>query len=485
MTPKNVLHSAIILFTAAGGNLLRTADIPCEEQVICPVDSPTPTAETYCKTPQLWFEADSASGASGDVVGVTFSLHFAPELDLEFTSIALAVCHDPSLTELVGEPVYSEEILERNPIMIQFLPVQEGQNPRHEGYGFYSWFSVLRDRSPVLDGLPLMTVYYRLIGFPRESTEISFCDGSLIFGPNPCNLNGVLNVEIGGVIWPLISTRNRNATLTILSGPATHPDRPPEPPEATVYPEVPTSDEVNLRVRLGNAVATPGERDVPVEVFVSADVEYTGVIVPIDLDERYVRVARVEDHFLAGTGLFDNEDAVPGAQPDEGYAVIVSSLIGKRRIAPAGEEFHAATLYLDVLPAAAEVEETRLEVRPVGGRAGDPFVIVRHLSGDAAAPVEARGEFGAVSIAPGVLAVRASLEALAGDANFDGGFDVSDAIAVLGHLFLGTAAPLCPPAADYDQDGELLISDPIRMLGVLFLGGPPPGAGEGGRVACR
>lgn len=315
---------------------------------------------------------------------------------------------------------------------------------------------------------------------------MAFCDGEVLKrGPEPCSFNGIADVSIRDFCWPLLSTRNRDGLLTILDGPATHPDRPPEPPEAVVYPEVPTSDEVNLRVRIADAVGVPGERNVPVEVHVTADVEYTGVVIPIDFDERYVRVARVEDHFASGTASFDNEDAVPGAQSDEGYVVIASSILGKRRIAAAGEELHAATLYLDILEGASEVPQTLLEARPVGGRAGSPFVVVRHLEGSAAEPVEVGGQFGAVSIEPGVLALRASAETVPGDANWSGGFDISDPIAVLGYLFLGGEALLCPPAADYNGDGEVMISDPIRMLGVLFGGEAPPTTRDGGLVTCR
>jgi hypothetical protein len=344
----------------------------------------------------------------------------------------------------------------------------------------------MRDRSPVDGALPLLTVYYQFFaGAPGEESRVSFCDGeALIWGPASCNFSAISNPTILSERWPLLSTRNRDGTLTVREGPPTQLDRPPVPPDAVVYPEPLSSDQVNLRVRIGDALAVPGERGVPVDVFLAADVEYTGVIVPIDFDERYVEVARVEDNFLAGTAVIDNEDAVAGAQAEEGYAVIVSSIGGTRRIAPAGEEFHAATIYLDVLESASAVAETRLEARPVGGRAGDPFVIVRHLEGDLAGEVEARGEYGAVEISHGLLAVRSSAETVAGDANLDGEFDISDPIAVLGHLFLGAREPLCSPAADYERDGELIISDPIRMLGVLFGGYPAP-VGASGRIDCR
>jgi hypothetical protein len=72
-----------------------------------------------------------------------------------------------------------------------------------------------------------------------------------------------------------------------------------------------------------------------------------------------------------------------------------------------------------------------------------------------------------------------------GDANQSGTVDISDAVAILGYLFLGTPSGFgCLEAADIDGGGEVNISDPIGLLGHLFLGDPPPaapypGCGEG------
>lgn len=63
---------------------------------------------------------------------------------------------------------------------------------------------------------------------------------------------------------------------------------------------------------------------------------------------------------------------------------------------------------------------------------------------------------------------------LRGDANSDAVLDVSDALAVLGFLFLGGAAIDCPDAADANDSGALDIGDPLRILGFLFLGDRPP-----------
>jgi hypothetical protein len=70
-----------------------------------------------------------------------------------------------------------------------------------------------------------------------------------------------------------------------------------------------------------------------------------------------------------------------------------------------------------------------------------------------------------------------------GDSNGDGRADLSDAIATLGYLFLGSVAISCLDAADADDSGVLNLTDAIFLLGHLFLGGPappPPGIGDCG-----
>jgi hypothetical protein len=61
-----------------------------------------------------------------------------------------------------------------------------------------------------------------------------------------------------------------------------------------------------------------------------------------------------------------------------------------------------------------------------------------------------------------------------GDGDASGVIDITDAIRVLGYLFLGAEPPPCPDAADTDDNGALEITDPIRVLGYLFLGSEPP-----------
>ena len=61
-----------------------------------------------------------------------------------------------------------------------------------------------------------------------------------------------------------------------------------------------------------------------------------------------------------------------------------------------------------------------------------------------------------------------------GDANDDGGIDISDAIFTLDSLFLGGPTPSCLGAANANGDNEIDLVDPVFLLNHLFLGGPPP-----------
>jgi hypothetical protein len=79
-----------------------------------------------------------------------------------------------------------------------------------------------------------------------------------------------------------------------------------------------------------------------------------------------------------------------------------------------------------------------------------------------------------------------------GDSNQDGKLDLSDAVWLLGHLFLGSAGQETLPCeggtasspgpgdlalADVNGDVGIDVSDPVSILGFLFLGGSPPALG--------
>jgi hypothetical protein len=65
-------------------------------------------------------------------------------------------------------------------------------------------------------------------------------------------------------------------------------------------------------------------------------------------------------------------------------------------------------------------------------------------------------------------------EFLRGDCNDDGAVDISDAVCILGWLFLGDAQPACLSATNTNGDAGGDLSDAVYLLNHLFLGGPPP-----------
>jgi hypothetical protein len=62
-----------------------------------------------------------------------------------------------------------------------------------------------------------------------------------------------------------------------------------------------------------------------------------------------------------------------------------------------------------------------------------------------------------------------------GDSDGDGRASISDAIQMLGHLFLGGPAG-CKRAMEVNGDGRIDLSDAAYLLNHLFGGGPPPAA---------
>ena len=441
------------------------------------------------KYPPIWtdqfaFSIESGSGAVGDVVGVTVflrsSLDFSGERSI---GMGIVVCHDVLVADIVGEPIYTEEFLSMLGHAGVRFRVRDQSGVFLLGAGLDAEAYKLFFPSDV--PVPLFTIYYRLKGKPGDICKLRFC--SYDFSPT-CYWN-TLQKPSG---QHYLSTLHQGGTLRVLEGPATHPDRPPEPPKAKVYPVKPTLEEANFRVRITDAVARPGEHEVPVEVYVSADVEYTTVQIPIDFDERYLRLSRAEDYFITGGVRIDNRNETAGANPQEGHAIVISGLgVSNRRIAAEGEEFHAATLYFDILPSAAEVLSTTISVRPVVDQRGvlyEPILIVRCGSGEPG-PLKAeqveRAEIPPVATFDGRVLFAPEALVLRGDGNFDDRIDLADAICILSFLFAGGPEPLCTGASDFNRDGRLDIADPIAELSAIFLGDPPLDDLQPARVSCR
>ena len=100
-----------------------------------------------------------------------------------------------------------------------------------------------------------------------------------------------------------------------------------------------------------------------IDVFATADVEYAGILIPIQFDLRYLRLDRADQDFNGGIASTN----YPAGNNSGGYVVVYSGLsTGSRRLAAEGEEVHAATLYFEVLAAANRIAQTRVKVGGTG-----------------------------------------------------------------------------------------------------------------------
>jgi hypothetical protein len=154
----------------------------------------------------------------------------------------------------------------------------------------------------------------------------------------------------------------------------------------------------------------------------------------------------------------DAGDPVPG-----GY--MLAWINGKDQSLPPGGPYEVLLLKLELSP---------------GAREGDPvsLTFLDGLRSSPGSPMQTN-----IVTTSGNESVRASTQGATltigsyfqrGDANHDGGYDLSDAVTILSHLFLDGQDPACPDAEDVNDDGDRDISDPVSILMYLFLGGNAP-----------
>jgi hypothetical protein len=75
-----------------------------------------------------------------------------------------------------------------------------------------------------------------------------------------------------------------------------------------------------------------------------------------------------------------------------------------------------------------------------------------------------------------LIEITPELHFVRGEINGDANMDISDAVGLLGYLFLGESTPPIVEAADVNGSGAVDIADPVYLLDFLFRGGEPPPA---------
>ena len=287
--------------------------------------------------------------------------------------------------------------------------------------------------------------------------SIEFCDHLAAGGSGSC-LNSELDCfprdgdPPGTKQLMAPSTRHVPGEIRILPGEPTRPDPPALPPTAMVYDEPPTAQTADIRFELTGSMARPGDRDIPLRHYITSNVEYSGFLVGLKFNPKYIRIARVEEHTRPGVVRIENELGALG----------LAMLNSRRRVGAEGERVHVATIYADVREAAGEVNEVQFTFEKFLGFSN--WIAIYHAGKVNLGKLPITAQVEPLTILGGILQVRDQLRAERGDASFDLRLDLSDPIAILSYLFLGVPSLACLPAADFNVSGAIDIADPISIL---------------------
>lgn len=440
----------------------------------CPL-STSPGAVVF--DDRFHYVVTSAQGAVGDVVGVDVGL--VSEVPYPGPGIfGFVLCYDGALLELLGEPQLSPDL---DP-MCPFCGTRSGTSAA--GRLFVLLHGSVSDADaaryfPSPDALPMATLYFRLGGKPGDLARLEFCDGIWDAHWGSCADNRAYyrtpSPPYVRTTTGMMSRTHLGGEIRILEGPSTQPEPPPMPPLARVYAEAPSAETAGIQFEMAPAVARPGAKGIPVDVFARSAYEFSGFALSIVYPAEYLSFAGVEHHTRPGAHFADDERGV--------FALAL--LNSSRRVGSEGERVKLVTLRFDLEDGA----ELPAEIRPefsdfsLGERHYFNCLYIRHgSSGSLERPVTSSVE--PVALGAGALKIQRE-PALPGDTDFDGEVTLSDAVGLLLWLFQGGEL-LCPPAAEANGDGRVDVSDAIAILGHLFLGGPElvgggfcDGAGEG------
>jgi len=145
----------------------------------------------------------------------------------------------------------------------------------------------------------------------------------------------------------------------------------------------------------------------------------------------------------------------------------------ENQVLPPSEEHVILNLIFDCAADASQGETTLVEPRNDAGPRGDLHNVFAVLGGpkNSVLPV----------LAPSLTTVLRLDEIppepfVRGNVDWSPEIDLTDAVTLLGFLYLGATEPLCLDASDVDDSGAIDIADPIYLLGFLFQGGTPPPA---------
>jgi hypothetical protein len=439
-------------------------------------------------TDHYFYGASSDQGAVGDVVAVELSVTLdAIQLVLdnrEFRpyGFILVGCYDGEALEILEQVQYSE-FYDEFALFSIFYPEggEAGRLPGHPGGTFIlgaGFQAGAADRFlSAGSAFPLVTLYFRIRSAAQDEIAIRFCDSTRV-GVG-CESNTLDYTTVRGLRedYRTLSTRHVPGIIRILPGEPTRPDPPSLPPNATIYPEAPTPETAAIHFELeGPPVAAPGATEVPFRLFVTSNHEFSGFMSGLRFPAEHLELARVEEHTRPGVLAIDNEPFDVDFDSG-GFGLLMAN--SRRRVGQEQERVHLATLYFNVKEAARTAGEVRLHFERFDNFRN--WLAIWHRNGQDTSHLPITAEVTPLVVADGLLQIQAVATRL-GDVNLDYAVDLSDAVNLLGTLFLGAEPIVCPQAADFNEDEEVNLSDAVSILNHLFRGWPGPAERE---VFCR
>jgi hypothetical protein len=417
-------------------------------------------------TDEFFYTASSAQGHADEIIAVDVSLTVGV-LHQRPVGITVVGCYDKSMAELVDEPVLAEPF-ERLAFINRFFRLDGA--PRVSGPDGVGGFLLALDLWPELASevfatgtpIPVATFYFRLKGNAGDTFSLDFCDGA--FSTGSCVTNFIYYVPLDGAESIDVSTRHVPGLIRITEGEPINTEIPPRPPLARVYSEIPTVEDAEISFELSGAVASPGDRSVPLDLTITSNYEFSGfsvsLVFPWPALQDYLEIERIEEHTRPGLVQISNQ---VGRHGHLGLLLLNSRL----RVGAEGERVKVATIHVNVKEAAAEARE--IAPRFEGTLGFENMVTVNAATGLEVLDLPVATKVGPIRMTAGVLAIRRAT-ALGGDVNQDGVVNITDAIAILGDLFLGADPIVCAGAADFNADQEVNIADAVAILRYLFGG---------------
>jgi hypothetical protein len=225
-------------------------------------------------------------------------------------------------------------------------------------------------------------------------------------------------------------------------------------------------------LQLGSIRAAPGEQVlVPVHLTAAVPVNTIQLVVQYDPQVFAPLVEESDEEkaelYFAGTGLapLDSRFRYVSWRAEAAGGILrfgqSLDLLGTGTVGP-GDLIHVGNIPGTVLPDAERGSSIELrlvdQVTPEG-------TFRNEVSSEGTARIVTRTRAGSITVEQGFRR---------GDANLDGLLDISDPIHILAPIFMGFGTIECTDAADVDDDSTVNITDAVNLLMHLFLGGPAP-----------